>query len=269
VFFAVPPRKIFRLLKSPLNSLRGHFPINATLSLKMADYYSQASDKKDAINALSPLLREPFFADTYTGQHLLSQIKYYFRYSLDMLHEKALINSKAEAYGLSTIATHLHAADPSNFGFVALLESGYLSNLCKSFEKDKNRVARDLLAVLAHLFFRVRAPALATRANFRSDSTNAILLPPLHAEVHAIIDRYNQHTLQRFTNYVKTFSRLELHKVPASANGVSSAAPAAASSSSAQPVEGTPPRKIYDGFYQRTYCWMRAWTRLFYGIRCY
>jgi hypothetical protein len=248
IFFAVPPRKVFRLLKSPLNSLRGHFPINTTIALKMADYYSLAKDKKDAVTALTPLLREPFFVDTYTGQHFRQQMNFYFRYSLDLLHSKALIDHKAQAYGLSTLATHMHSADPSNYGFVALLESGYLSKLCKGYEQDKNRVARELLSVLAHLFYRVPAPAHATRANFRADSPNAILLPPLDPEVSRIIHTYNEHTLERFTNFVKSFSHLELHKVPASASDAASAA--ASSSSSPAPVEGTPPAKTYDGFYQ-------------------
>ena len=90
VFFAVPPRKIFRLLKSPLNSLRGHFPINTTIALKMADAYAQAKDKQQMAAALTPLLREPFFADTYTGQHFRAQMNFYFRYSLELLHQIAV-----------------------------------------------------------------------------------------------------------------------------------------------------------------------------------
>jgi len=251
VFFAVPPRKMFRLLKSPLNSLRGHFPINTTLALKMVDYYALASDKKDAGKALLPLLKEPFFADTYTGKHLLPQIEYYFRYSLDLLHSKALINNLAQAYGLSTLATVMSAADPSNYGFVALLESGHLAKICKPFEQDKNRVARELLAVLSHLFFRVPAPAYVTKANFRPDSANAILLPPIDPEAKRIIGEYNTHTLERFTNFVKTFGKHELHKVPtapeqqAAAGSSASATPAAG----AAVPEGTPPAKVADGFY--------------------
>jgi hypothetical protein len=264
-FFAVPPRKVFRLLKSPLNSLRGHFPINTTLALKMSDYHAQASDKKDATRALQPLLREPFFADTYTGKHLLKQIEYYFRYTLDLLHSKALINSQAQSYGLSALAMQMHGADPSNYGFVALLESGHLARICKSFEQDKNRVARELLAVLAHLFFRVPAPAHATKANFRADSANAILLPPLDLEARRIIEEYNAHTMTRFTNFVKTFSQLELHKVPSAPEDkeAAAAAPASAASASAAAAapaagsaavaavlqEGTPPAKVHDGFY--------------------
>ena len=253
VFFAVPPRKVFRLLKSPLNSLRGHFPVTTTLALKMMDYYTLANDKKDASNALAPLLREPFFADTYTGSHLLSQIQFYFRYSLDLLHEKALLDKQGKAYGLSTLATQMHAADPSNYGFVALLESGHIANICKSYEQDKNGVARELLGLLAHLFYRVPAPAHVTRANFLSgrESANQLLLPPLPPVVRRIIGEHNAQTMRRFTNFVRTFSKLDLHKVPVtSASEPAAAAASAASSKSALPVEGTPPAKVYEGFYQ-------------------
>ena len=255
VFFAVPPRKIFRLLKSPLNSLRGHFPITTTLSLKMMDYVSLAADKKDAERALQPLLKEPFFADTYTGKHLREQIQYYFRYSVDLLHEEALLNSKGQAYGLSTLATQMHAADPSNYGFVALLEAGHIANICKTYEQDKNAVARELLGLLAHLFYRVPAPAHLTRANFRAESSNQLLLPPLSQEVRRIIGQHNQQTMERFTNFVKSFSQLELKKVPSTpageaAEAAAKASASASSSKAAIPMEGTPPAKVHDGFYQ-------------------
>jgi len=251
-FFAVPPRKMFRLLKSPLNSLRGHFPINTTLALRMIDYYSNASDKKGASAAFLSLLKEPFFRDNWSGVHLLSQITYHFRYSLDFLHQKALIDNNGAGYGLSSLATHMQAADPSNYGFVALLESGYLARLCKGFEVDKNKVARQLLSVLAHLFYRVPSPAHTTRDSYiTKESANMILLPDLDPEAKEIIEQHNQLTIKAFTNYLRTFSKLQLHRVPVKEEEKATASSASSgSSSSSAPAATVANGRVPEGFYQ-------------------
>ena len=242
IFFGIPPRKIFRLLKSPLNSLRGHFPVDNTLALRMMHRYSAATDKKDAMASLAPLLREPFFRDNWSGSKLLKQIEYHFRFNMDSLYSRALINTKGESYGLAALATHMHATDPSNFGLIALLESGHLHSMCKGFDIDKNRVARELLTLLAHLFYRVPIPAYSTRANFRASSANMIILPPIDPDVKKIIAEYNTESLKEFSNYLKTFAQIELGKVPAPE---SDATPSSAHSSL---VDG--PVHVHEHFYQ-------------------
>ena len=175
IFYAVPPRKIFRLLKSPLNSLRGTFPINTTLTLKMSDLL-RAVPRQETRRARRSY---PLFANRSSATRMLMRICCRRSTTTSATRSTTCIGARSSptvrsANGLSVLVSFMHAADPSNYGFVALLESGYLHKLCAAYDTNKNSVAKELLTLLAHLFYRVPLPANATRADFRSDSTNSI-----------------------------------------------------------------------------------------------
>jgi hypothetical protein len=226
VFFAVPPRKINHLLIAPLQSLKGHFPITSTLALRQVNYFSNIKDANYAYSVLSPLIREPFFAQTYPGRFISEQIKFHLRYCIEYLFQRALINNKGESIGLSALVQFMSEAEPNNYAFVALLESGYIRQLCANFSADKLGVARDLLQLLAHLFMTVPIPAHKTKEALSQAAIDAgaqLILQPLPQNVQQIINTHNESTLKTFTNYVRSFAKLQL------AAGTAQAAPSSSS----------------------------------------
>ena len=76
----------------------------------------------------------------------------HIRYLADMLITTNVVDESGCPTPFATLADHLHSIEPYNVGFLALLESGALHDLCKvSPERNQDVVAQDLLAVLASL----------------------------------------------------------------------------------------------------------------------
>ena len=160
VFFAIPPRKMLRLLKSPLLSLRGQYPIHTSFTLRTL-LFSQgvaASSPNLPLSLFPSLVQSSFFAHSFPSPHLSAQVAAHYRLCCDDLFQRGCLTSAGKARGLAGFIAHLHSAEPANFLLAQLLLDGTLAQLTARFGQDKNGVARDLLFLLAHLFIRVPMP---------------------------------------------------------------------------------------------------------------
>ena len=257
VFFAVPPRKLFRLLKSPLLSLRGQYPVTASFTLRtllFAQGLPPASQQLQFV-LFPSLVLQSFFAHSEPSAALSAQLAFHFRYSCQLLLELGCLDGKGRHAGLAGFIAHLHAAEPANFILAALLLSGRLSEMTQRFGQDKSGVARELMQLLAHLVLRLPMPAFVAAAQrerearaaeaasaqqqhalsaLSSSSVSAappsFLLEPLPVGLQRFVDAHNAGCLSWATRYLAAVAALVLDKeqnsAPPSAPPPAAAAPA-------------------------------------------
>jgi hypothetical protein len=220
VFFGVPPRTAFRLVKSPLAHLQGYFVVNTALVLRIMQHYSGVTNKKWALDTFRTLLECPFNAslDPEQKQVIVDQARFHFRFSCHFLYEKGLLDSDGNAKGMANLINHMPQDDCAVYPFVTLLESGLLDRVCANFNRDKPGVAKNVVAILAHFFERVPLPANfnadAVRQNDLKDTVSQVMLSDMPEEVKAIVDEHNRTTLDCFSNYVRVFSNFLETKNP-------------------------------------------------------
>eukprot|EP00456_Euglypha_rotunda_P092787 TRINITY_DN9780_c0_g1_i15.p1 TRINITY_DN9780_c0_g1~~TRINITY_DN9780_c0_g1_i15.p1 ORF type:complete len:594 (-),score=95.60 TRINITY_DN9780_c0_g1_i15:25-1806(-) len=229
VFFGVPPRKVFRLMKSPLTSLQGHFPLSTSLVLRMITYFDRApkARKPDVVDGLRGLLQKPFCfttsgihapigQDVPEERYLGQQIEHYFRFSVEYLVRKRLINSKGEPVGLAGLVTNMHPMEPSNFAFVRLLETGVIHRTCALFLGKKEKAAQELMLILCHLFNTV--PIATEKAKWlreTADPASGIWLADLKPPVQQVLDDHNREVMHLFSQCAQVFALSEFaHKNP-------------------------------------------------------
>ena len=160
VFFAIPPRKMFRLLKSPLLSLRGQYPIATSFTLRTLLFSQgvEALTPQLPLTLFASLVQQSFFAHSHPSPEVQAQVLFHFRYAVDFLFRRGWLTEEGRARGLAGFIAHLHPTEPANFVLASLLADGTLTALTQRFGQDKNGVARDVLFLLAHLFMRVPMP---------------------------------------------------------------------------------------------------------------
>eukprot|EP00808_Paulinella_micropora_P023665 g16051.t1 len=233
VFFGVPPDKAFRLMKSPLNSLQGHYPLTNALVLRMINYVQQTKQEKadrqlDAIKSMKGLVLKPFAFTTPSlhappgvvvpeEKYLGTQIQYYFRFIYEYLRRKKLVDATGQPIGMAGLVCHLFTMEPSNLVFVALINSGVLVELCQEFPSEKEKVSQQLMAILCWLFNRVpivqdRAAVLKANA---TDPSSSVVLAPLPEKIQAVIDKHNQDTLTLFSDFSRALSSSKMQAAEA------------------------------------------------------
>ena len=247
VFYAIPPRKMFRLLKSPLLSLRGQYPVQASFTLRALLFAQGVAAFSSALPlALFPsLVQQSFFAHSHPSPQIADQIAFHFRYAVDFLFQRACLTDSGRAYGLAGFIAHLHPTEPANFLLATLLLDGTLTAITQRFGQDKNGVARDVLFLLAHLFMRVPMPRYVQEARreqavveakqsapanalhdrsllaattvvaapssaLSASASSFFLLDPLPAFVQSKVDAHNAHTMHWATRYLQAFATLAL-----------------------------------------------------------
>ena len=160
VFYAIPPRKMLRLLKSPLLSLRGQYPIHTSFTLRTLLFSQGVATFNPSLplSLFPSLVQSSFFAHSFPSPHVSAQVAFHYRFCCEDLFQRACLTSQGKARGLAGFIAHLHPSEPANFLLAQLLLDGTLASLTSRFGQDKNGVARDVLFLLAHLFIRVPMP---------------------------------------------------------------------------------------------------------------
>eukprot|EP00457_Paulinella_chromatophora_P000137 gb/GEZN01000137.1/.p1 GENE.gb/GEZN01000137.1/~~gb/GEZN01000137.1/.p1 ORF type:complete len:2022 (-),score=389.33 gb/GEZN01000137.1/:533-5884(-) len=227
VFFGLPPKKAFRLMQSPLNSLQGHYPLTNALALRMINYVQQQSKAErmlDSIRCMTGMVLKPFAFTTAAlhapmgtvvpgEKYLGTQIQFYFRFIYEYLRRKKLVDATGQPIGMAGLVCHLFSMEPSNLVFVSLLQSGVLSDMCEEFAGSKEKVSQQLLAILCWLFNRVpvvqdRAAVLKANAQ---DPSSSVVLAPLPGPIQAVVEKHNRETMSLFTDFARAVS---LSKMP-------------------------------------------------------
>lgn len=227
VFFGIPPRKIWRLLKSPLTDLQGHYPLSTSLALRVVSYYtsvlhSNAKACEGVMQAFTPLIQTPFFAQTHPGTKIIQQLQYHFRYTIEHLQNLQLLDALGQTCGHSALAMRIQSHDPANYALIQLLNSGYIDSICQEYDtRNANKVSSALLNCLAYLFNRVVMPAHSTREQFLASlpqtpsalaKANTILLPDMPAEMAEVLKNFNQSSLNVTTGFLRSFSATQLDR---------------------------------------------------------
>jgi len=110
---------------------------------------------------------------------------------------------------MAGLVCHMHYTEPANYVLVSMLESGYLGEICKDVDKDSPRVLTQLISVLAHLFSRERLPSYVRRQDYK-DTPSVVLLDALPEKAQTLVRQHNDRVLAIFTDYVRSYTRLEL-----------------------------------------------------------
>jgi len=229
VFFGVPHKKAFRLMKSPLTSLQGHFPLTPTTVLRMVNFYEQCfkARKQEASDLMRPMLRPPFCFTTEgihtpLGQvvpeekYMGEEIQYYFRYSFEFMQRQGLVDSEGRPIGMAGLVAQTFGLEPANFALAKLLESGVIGRICTRFRESqlREKVSMEIMFILCHLFNRlpVASDVAERMVKNRSDANSSVVLDPLPGEVLEVLDGQNKDTLDLYSNFARVFSKAVLNR---------------------------------------------------------
>ncbi|GKU07018.1 dead deah box helicase [Fusarium langsethiae] len=109
---------------------------------------------------------------------------------------------------------HLYFTENAVFAFHSLLRGGYFHALCEDIENAQERVLRELMLVLSHLFNRIpikRTPKLAAIA---ARSSSEIFLRRLPEPAEKLLISHNQDVLSIFKDYVNSYINQHLGDKP-------------------------------------------------------
>ena len=144
VFIDIPMSKIRHLTVSAIPNIQTHFPTSVTFIMRLLNLYSNAEDKKDAINRSLIALQCPFNAQSSNTQNLIqTQLQFHFLHTLDFLYRLNFIDEEGNLIGLAGFSTHLHDFEPANILFTYLMNTRLFHQL-----NDEEQIVN----LLAHLF---------------------------------------------------------------------------------------------------------------------
>ncbi|CAF0753138.1 unnamed protein product [Rotaria sordida] len=158
VFINIPISKICHLTISAIPDIHSHFPTSVTFFMRLLHLYSNAKNKKDAMNRSLITLECPFIKQSRIKYHLIDvQTRYHCLHTLDFLHRLNLINGEGDLIGLAGLLTHLHYFEPANILLVYLMDTQLFHELNHDI---------DIVNVLARLFTNI--PWLVTHKQFEN-----------------------------------------------------------------------------------------------------
>ncbi|XP_062055389.1 probable ATP-dependent RNA helicase DDX60 [Lepus europaeus] len=210
IFYDIPLPKIDRLLKSDVPKLKGQFPLNITLVLRLMLLVAKADDKEDAKAKALSLLQYSLMS--FKQPKVKCMLKFYFIYSLQFLVREGYLNQECVPIGYAGLVSHLHYHEPSNFALVSMLVKGLFHKLCvpvivdgkKTFSED---VMETLVVVLAHLFGKRYLPPCAKKFK-KLFSHSMVFLRPLPEDFAAAVKQYNARVRKNFGSFLLTVSKL-------------------------------------------------------------
>ncbi|XP_042322779.1 LOW QUALITY PROTEIN: probable ATP-dependent RNA helicase DDX60 [Sceloporus undulatus] len=209
-FYDIPLPKIQKLIKSNVPELRGQFPLNISLILRLMLLASKADDKKDAEAKVLSVLKHSLLS--FKQPRALEMLKLYFLFSLQFLVKEGYVDREGNTTGFSGLVTHLHYYEPSNIVLVEFLVKGLFHKLCQPSEtKKQNTFSRDvmetLVLVLAHLFTRKVCPASAVHSR-RKFYQSKVFLEDLPEDFAATLHEYNCKIGDNFRQFLQIVSTL-------------------------------------------------------------
>lgn len=190
--------------------LKGQFPLNITLVLRLMLLVAKADDKEDAKAKALSLLQYSLMS--FKRPKVKCMLKFYFIYSLQFLIREGYLNQECVPVGYAGLVSHLHYHEPSNFALVSMLVKGLFHKLCvpvivdgkKTFSED---VMETLVVVLAHLFGKRYLPPCAKKFK-KVFSHSMVFLRHLPEDFAAAVKEYNARIRKSFGSFLLTVSKL-------------------------------------------------------------
>ncbi|KAJ5499011.1 Helicase C-terminal [Penicillium expansum] len=207
VFQQVPPSKVQRLMSSRLPSLSGHFPITTSLVLRLFILLHGSKQAPSAVKSINSILSSSRMH--LGGPEMKQTVLHHLRFSIEYLRRNNLLSSTGMALNFAGCISHLYYTENSSFAFHALLNSGYLQDLCQDIETKPKRTVHTLMLVMAHLFGRIplRASTLEWFQNAERKPSSIVALPPLPRRAASALRAHNKQVLDIYTGYVSTFAK--------------------------------------------------------------
>jgi superfamily II RNA helicase len=205
VFHRVSTNKIRRLLSSRLPDLNGHFPITTTLVLRLFTLLHDSKNSPFAIRSVNALLSQPRLY--LGGEESKMTVLHHLRFSIEYLRRQYLLDSRGAPLNFAGCVSHLYFAENSSFAFHALLKDGYFHKITTDVETNPEKVLRELMLCMAHLFGRrhCRQADKEFAEDVIKKSPSIVFLPPMPEDAANVLREHNKSTLNIFQAYVQTF----------------------------------------------------------------
>lgn len=207
-FYDIPLPKVEKLIKSKVPELRGQFPLNISLILRLMLLASKADDVEDGQAKVLSVLKHSLLS--FKQPRAMEMLKLYFLFSLQFLVKEGYLDQEGNPMGFAGLVSHLHYHEPSNLVFVNFLVKGLFHNLCQPTTKGSKHFSQDvmqkLVLVLANLFGRRYIPA-----KFFSDKKfhqSKVFLDDLPEDFLAALNEYNMQTTEDFASFLLIVSKL-------------------------------------------------------------
>eukprot|EP00041_Stephanoeca_diplocostata_P039464 m.1630693 g.1630693 ORF g.1630693 m.1630693 type:complete len:2102 (-) comp25399_c0_seq4:3442-9747(-) len=224
VFLGTPPRKIARLLSTPVADLVGNVPLTPGLAMRMFLRYHDSKsnyDREKSVQMMRNIVYHPFSKLGGSGHQVAHQLVF----CLDLLMDdvfgflRPVVGPKGspniEPSSMCTFLSHLYYLEPFNFPLIVLLSRGIFDDLlnedtvdASASELDSNQARERRNAKLLHVMAWLFHPkALPVRMRgCASTATSDMRLPPLPPAFLKTLTTYNAIILDRFSSYMRRYA---------------------------------------------------------------
>uniref|UniRef100_A0A4W3GM92 DExD/H-box helicase 60 n=1 Tax=Callorhinchus milii TaxID=7868 RepID=A0A4W3GM92_CALMI len=203
LFYNIPMPKVQRLLKASVPTLKGQFPINVSLVLRLMLLVAMADDKMDAqAKTLSLLQHSLLYYNQPKNQVVL---KLYFLFCTQFLVQEGFLDQEGTPHGFAGLVTHLHYHEPANFVFVSFLVKGLFHKIYAP--RFSEEVMETLVLILANLFGRIYLPSCSTEEGWAKFHQSKVFLDDLPQEFADAVDEYNQSIQETFGCFLLSASK--------------------------------------------------------------
>ncbi|KAI8404405.1 hypothetical protein FOFC_15900 [Fusarium oxysporum] len=212
VFNGINRDRVHEIMSSRLPALKGQFPISTTLVLRLFVLLSGTNSNEYAVNAVKALLSQ---TRLYLGGPAAEMsIKHHLRFSIEYLRRQNLLSIDGVPVHFAGLVGHLYFTENAVFAFHSLLRGGYFHKLCKDIDCARERVLREMMLVLSHLFNRIPIQQTAKLLEVVESSSSDIFLKQLPAAAEQLLVRHNRETLLTFKDYVYSYINAHLQDLP-------------------------------------------------------
>ncbi|QGJ02308.1 hypothetical protein CEK26_003752 [Fusarium fujikuroi] len=212
VFNGISRDRVHEIMSSRLPALKGQFPISTTLVLRLFVLLNGTNNNEFAVNAVKSLLSQTRLY--LGGPDAEMAVKHHLRFSIEYLRRQNLLSAKGVPIHFAGLVGHLYFTENAVFAFHSLLRGGYFHKLCKDIDSDRERVLREMMLVLSHLFRRIPIQQKAKAFEIVESSSSDIFLKRLPAAAEQLLVRHNRETLLTFKDYVSSYINAHLHDLP-------------------------------------------------------
>ncbi|CVL07276.1 related to SKI2-antiviral protein and putative helicase [Fusarium mangiferae] len=212
VFNGISRDRVHEIMSSRLPALKRQFPISTTLILRLFVLLSGTNNNEFAVNAVKSLLSQTRLY--LGGPDAEMAVKHHLRFSIEYLRRQNLLSVKGAPIHFAGLVGHLYFTENAVFAFHSLLRGGYFHKLCKDIDSDRERVLREMMLVLSHLFSRIPIQQKAKALEIVESSSSDIFLKRLPVAAEQLLVRHNRETLLTFKDYVSSYINAHLHDLP-------------------------------------------------------
>ncbi|KAF4957474.1 hypothetical protein FSARC_11310 [Fusarium sarcochroum] len=203
VFNGISRGRVHEIMSSRLPALKGQFPISTTLILRLFVLLDGTKNCKFATDAVDALLSQTRLY--LGGPEAEMSVKHHLRFSIEYLRRQNLLSANGAPVNFAGLVGHLYFTENAVFAFHSLLRGGYFHEVCKDIDNAPERVLRELMLVLSHLFNRIPIQQKSRLLQKADQSSSEIFLRRLPDAAEKLLIRHNQETLSIFKDYVQSY----------------------------------------------------------------